>query len=306
MNNSSVLEKQSCPLVSFLVLTMNRSHELIACLESIFKQEYLSFEVVVVDNASSDDTLKEVESRFPQVRLKALPDNLGAAAGRNKAFEIARGDICVLIDDDAVLPEKGATQKIVDYFNNEPQLGVLSLNVKNFFTNKVDIKSIPRRDKKILTEDYQCTYFCGAGVAFHRKAFELSGGFWGELFIYAEELELSYRILDRGYLIMHCVGIDVLHKESPEARPKDRYYRYSTRNRVWIALRNLPILNALTMSAAWILKNGFASMRSGNFKAFLSGLKEMVLGLRDVWKIRRVLKPETLAILRQYSGRLWF
>jgi len=306
MVSASISEKQPRPLVSFLILTMNRSRELIECLESLFKQDYLSFEVIVVDNASSDDTLKVVASKFPQVRLNALPENLGAASGRNEAFAMARGEICVLIDDDAVLPDKDATQRIVEYFNNEPQLGVLSLNVKNFFTNTVDIKSIPRRDKRILTEDYRCTYFCGAGVAFRREAFEQSGGFWGKLFIYAEELELSYRILDKGFLMLHSVGIDVLHKESPEARPKDRYFRYSTRNRVWIAVRNLPLLNVFTMSLAWILKNGWISLRSGSFRAFLSGLKEMALGLGSVWKIRQVLKPETLAILRQYSGRLWY
>lgn len=294
------------PLVSYLVLTMNRSRELSRCIESIREQEYPHLEIVVVDNASSDGTGEMVRKNFPEVRYRRLRENLGAAQGRNQAFSMARGEICVVLDDDAELAGREATRRIVEYFREDPGLGALSLNVKNAFTGKVDTKAVPRRDKRILMQDYPCTYFCAAGVAIRRSAFEEAGGFWGELFIYAEELDLAYRILDRGYRMLHSSGIDVLHRESPVARPSGRYFRYSTRNRIWIAWRNLPWPNALTTSLAWAAHNGVKSLRSGLFPAYLAGVGDALRGMKHPLRQRKVLDPATMKVLKQYSGRVWY
>ncbi len=305
-NSLSGAPKNPFPLVSYLVLTMNRVEELTLCLESIREQDYPNIEIVVVDNASDDNTEEMVRDRFPEVRLRCLGENLGAAQGRNEAFSMARGEICVVLDDDAALPDRDATGRIVDYFQRDSRLGVVSLNVRNAFTGKVDTKAIPRRDKRILEHDYPCTYFCAAGVALRRQAFDDAGGFWGELFIYAEELDLSYRILDKGYRMLHSTGIDILHRETPAARPSGRYFRYSTRNRIWIAWRNLPWPNALVTSLAWVALNGFKSLGNGLFLAYLTGLADALVRIGQPFRKRKVLKPATMRVLKRHSGRLWY
>ena len=98
--------------------------------------------------------------------------------------------------------------------------------------------------------------------------------------------------------MLHSVGVDVLHKESPDARPKDRYFRYSTGNRVWLAVHSLPILNALSTSIAWILKNGWASLCNGSFTTYPAGLKETVCSLGKALKNRQAIKPGTGDVLR--------
>ena len=294
------------PLVSYLVLTMNRVEELSLCLESIREQDYPNIEIVVVDNASNDNTEAVVRDRFPEVRLRCLDENLGAAQGRNEAFSMARGEVCVVLDDDATLPDPDATGRIVEYFRKDPRLGVVSLTVRNAFTGKVDTKAIPRRDKRLLEHDYPCTYFCAAGVAFRRKAVDDAGGFWGELFIYAEELDLSYRILDKGYRMLHSAGIDVLHRETPVARPSGRYFRYATRNRIWVAWRNLPWPNALVTSIAWMARNGLKSLGNGCFMAYLAGLGDALVRIGHPLRERKVLEPATMRMLKRHSGRLWY
>ncbi len=161
------------PLISYLVLTMNRASELAACLRSIQKQESDRYEIVVVDNASTDETPRLMAEQFSDVVFKRLPENVGAANGRNEAFALARGSICVLIDDDAELLDPQATDKIGRYFEEDPGLGLLALNVINPHTNCVDTKCLPRRDKKVQQEDFICTYFCGAGAAIRKEAFDL-------------------------------------------------------------------------------------------------------------------------------------
>lgn len=294
------------PLVSYLVLTMNRVSELETCLKSITRQTSDRYEIVVVDNASSDETPQMVEDRFPDIVYKRLTENVGAANGRNEAFATARGAICVLIDDDAELMDAQATEKIARYFEEDQNLGILALNVVNAHTSNVDLKCLPRRDKQVQHQDFVCTYFCGAGAAIRKKAFDKAGGFWGKLFIYVEELDLSYRILDLGYRAKYSTTVDVLHRETLRARPSTRHTRSMVRNRIWVALRNLPFPYVLIFPLAWIAKMGWSSLRQGQFHAFLCGITEAVAGIRVALRIRRPLKASTVKILRENSGRLWY
>jgi len=294
------------PLISYLVLTMNRAPDLEACLRSIQTQDSDQYEIVVVDNASNDETTQLMESQFPDVAFKRLPQNVGATNGRNEAFAMARGSICVLIDDDAELLDPRATDKIARYFEEDPNLGILALNVVNPYTGGVDLKCLPRRDKKVQRDDFACTYFCGAGAAIRKEAFDKAGGFWGKLFIYVEELDLSYRILDAGYTGWYSTKIEVLHKETPRARPSQRLTRSMARNRIWVAVRNLPLPYMLSSALAWVGKMAWCSLRQKQFGAFLTGLGEAVEGLGEAFQLRRPLKASTLQLLRKHSGRLWY
>ncbi len=294
------------PLVSVLIVTMNRRQELARCLEQVARQDYRPLEVVVVDNGSVDGTGEMVKARFPAVRYHRADGNLGAAGGRNLAFRLARGSLFVLLDDDAELMEEDALRRVVGRFREEPELGAVAFCIRRGTDGEVDPRAIPRRDKRLLPGWTPCTYFCGAGVALRRQAVECAGGFWESLFIYAEELDLSYRILECGYRMLHAADIGVLHHETPRARPSDRYIRFATRNRIWIAWRNLPWPQALTMSVAWSLKLGWQAARSGRFGAYLSGLGAAVRGLGAVRALRRPVGGSTRRLLRRHSGRWWY
>ncbi len=100
-----MIGSDNTPLVSFLVLTMNRSTEIEPCLESIFAQDYPNYEVIVIDNASVDNTCSVVSEKFPKAKLFRMEKNLGAAGGRNVAFSKSVGEICIVIDDDAKLSD---------------------------------------------------------------------------------------------------------------------------------------------------------------------------------------------------------
>src|SRR5579872_6898260 len=89
----------SDPLISVVVLNFRRQAELVHTLESIRAQTYHPREVIVVDNASGDDTPDVVSREFPEVRVLALPENIGCA-GRNRGVEAARGEWVVMLDND--------------------------------------------------------------------------------------------------------------------------------------------------------------------------------------------------------------
>jgi hypothetical protein len=95
-----------------------------ACLGSIFEgSPELEFEVIVLDNASGDGTVEMIRAEFPEVRLLALDENLGFAAGVNRAAEEARGEFLVLLNPDTVV-HPGAVTKLVEFAREHPEHGL--------------------------------------------------------------------------------------------------------------------------------------------------------------------------------------
>ena len=88
------------PRVSVILPTRNRREALGRALASLEAQSYRDFEVVVVDDASTDGTAAWLGEHFPAMRVVALPKAMGAAAARNRGLELARGEIVAFLDDD--------------------------------------------------------------------------------------------------------------------------------------------------------------------------------------------------------------
>lgn len=297
--------RMDLPAISYVIVTMDRRDELLDCLQSLRKQDYPNKEIVVVDNASQDDTLAAVRSQFPEVILIAQETNTFATGGRNRGVNAATGDICIILDDDARLAHPDATRKTAEYFCENDQLGCVSYRILNAFTGKDDIKSIPRRDKKLMTHDYPCTYMCAAGFAIRREIALETGFFWQKLGMYAEEVDLGYRILDHGYKIIFSVSIIVEHRETPTARPTGRWIYFTTRNRCWIAMRSLPWLNVIVMTLSWWAFLGLKSIRQRQFSFYLRGVRDAIVGIPEIMKARSRLGEPALSALKELSGRYW-
>ena len=90
-------------MLSVIVLTFNSIKFIKPCLDSVFSQGYKDFEVIIVDNGSSDGTGGFIKDNYPQVALIENNENLGAAKARNQGIERARGDWVLTLDCDVVL-----------------------------------------------------------------------------------------------------------------------------------------------------------------------------------------------------------
>ena len=294
------------PLVSFIIITMNRSEELKDRLANVRLQEYPHKEIIVVDNGSIDDTRQTVRNNFPEVQYIYLENNLGVSGGRNKGTLAAQGEICIYIDDDARFVDPAATDKTVEYFKNNKRLACIAFTIRNAFTGVEEYNAIPRVDKKRLDHDYQCTYFGGGGVALRRKIFLELGMFWERFFYSCEELDYSYRLLDHGYKIIHSAAITIAHREAQQARPKGQWLYFNTRNRCWLAWKNLPWMYAVSMTLAWWGQTCFIGLRYGLFIYFIRGLRDALLSLPGIIKGRQSISKDTVKLLKAFSGRLWF
>jgi GT2 family glycosyltransferase len=289
-------------LVSIVIVTRNRLGGLLEALKSVYRQDYPHMEVIIVDNASTDGTSQQVLGHYPQAVLLTQKENTGAAGGRNIGIRHARGEVCISFDDDAELAGADAVSRTVEYFRRDPRMACLSFLVCDKSDNVVT-KLIPRRDRKLITEDTPAAMFSGTGFAFRRSFFIEAGGFWEKLNPYfGEEPDLSYRIIDMGYHIMYTPHIKVRHEESPYERPRDRRLYYGVRNAPWMALRSLPWSSVFSLT---ILSWGYfflIAMKENQLGAFFHSIMESIKGFPDVYRQRRPISPESCRIIRKYSG----
>jgi len=298
-------DKKSSPLVSVILLSMNRKEMLESCLRSVQKQNFPEFEIIVVDNASCDGTGDMVRSLFPDARYFYLSTNLGVPGGRNYGLRMSTGEFCVFVDDDAVFLDDDALDRVVSYFRSDNRLGCIAFRIIQPSDGE-EYKSIPRVDKKIIHEDYECSYFCGAGFACRRNLFLELGMFWGPLFFIGEELDFSYRLVNQGYKILRSYAISVIHYETPQARVRGKWIYYGARSQCWVAVRNLPWRYAVSRTLLWWGYYFISALRNRHPICFILGVKDAVIGLPKAIRTRSCITKETVGKLKILSGRIYY
>ncbi len=108
-------------LISIIVISYNTCEMTLACLRSVFQETQADFEIIVLDNASQDDSVKAIRQEFGnQVRLIASSENLGFAAGNNEAIKYAKGDYILLLNPDTVVLD-AAIDRLLDFARSNPQ-----------------------------------------------------------------------------------------------------------------------------------------------------------------------------------------
>ncbi|MFO0704588.1 MAG: glycosyltransferase family 2 protein [Candidatus Andersenbacteria bacterium] len=236
-----VAQSALSPLVSYVILTRNRTADLAENLVALAQQTYKPLEVIVVVNGPDEPTLQLLRERFGWVRVVQPSKNLGVAGGRNAGMRVARGEIIVCVDDDASYRDVRATERIVQYFRVKPMLGVLAFEERSYFTPDKNLHwgfpgRLPARDRARPFETY---YYPGAGHAIRASALNETGLYPERYFYSTEEKDLSYRMLDRGYEIWYTPDIKVYHKVTPAGRNYNRD-RLELRNHYWFGMRLLP------------------------------------------------------------------
>jgi len=205
------------PLVSITMIIHNRKDDVRESLIHIFKIVYPNYEVIVVDNISTDGVTEMIEKEFPQVKLKKLSENKPLRA-RNISFQIARGKYIVTLDDDSY-PEPDVITKMIDRFENDPCLGIIAFQIPcgDYFSTEYWLNS----------EHSLNTWYIGSGAAVRREVFQTIGYYDETLGGYAEEFDFSYRALSAGYVVGHFKDLIAHHRPR---KNKNRFFRFFFQN----------------------------------------------------------------------------
>ena len=282
--------KKNHPLVSIIIVTWNRKDDILDALDAIKRQTYSNLEVVVVDNGSTDGTVKEIRRLYKDYKLICLPSNVGCEEGFNVGIINSTGSILIYLDSDAFFEDDGIS-KIVDKFNNDSSLGIVDPRIYNFFS-----KSIQNEPKNWPPHD---RIFTGCAVGIKKEVIENTGLRPKNYFIYVSENDISMRALDYGYKIEHFSDILAYHKESPIKRLSPKFYYYNTRNSIWLICKHYPLLPALRELIYLLLINFILSLKSFSLHYYFLGLFE------GIFKLPTVIKNERKPLKKWYLGRLY-
>jgi len=212
------------PSVSVIVLTYNRKSYVLECLKSILSISYPNFDVVVVDNGSTDRTYEAIKRRFPNVRLVRNDRNLGGAEGRNLGIKNAKGEYLLFVDDDVVIdknllnefayfiqkhPKCILSPKILDYTDRSRFLGI-SHNI-NLLTGKARGIGYGEWDRGQFDMNMEVPMVGATCLFVNRKILERVGLFDETLNIPYEDSDFCLRARKCGVKVVYIYRAKVWH-----------------------------------------------------------------------------------------------
>jgi GT2 family glycosyltransferase len=234
--------------VTVVVVTRNRCDQLRTCLAALVSLPDRPG-VIVVDNASTDDTSTMVRLHFPEVRIIRLERNAGAT-GRNLGVASATTDVVAFTDDDSRW-EPGSLRRANELFHGYPRLGLIAARTLVGSDQRVDpvsafMQTAPLgRDHDLPGPSVLGFLACSAVV--RRAAFLAVDGFDPITFFMGEEARVAYDLAEAGWGLAYCSDVVALHDPVPGYRP-DRV-RLADRNRALTSWMRRPVSVALRDSA---------------------------------------------------------
>jgi GT2 family glycosyltransferase len=239
--------------VSVIVVHKDKYPQLRSCLESLYRQTTgLRFEVIIVDNASEDDSVKRIARDFPAVTVVQAGSNLGFGRGNNLGVKNSSGDYLLFLNDDTVFLNN-AVKDFADFATTHPELrigavGPLLQNKNGELAHSFG--KFPRpfsqlsiymdkllsvgRERRIADAARHSSgtwvgvdFVTGAAMFVPRSVIEEVGAFDPGFFLYFEETELQHRMARAGYGRYILFGPRVIHLEGGGA-PRSNWRRIQT------------------------------------------------------------------------------
>jgi len=262
-----------------------------------------TIEVIVVDNASTQDEATEIEKRFPQVKVIKSDKNLGFAGGNNLGFKAAHGKYLFFINNDTILrPQTSDLRLLIARLESSPKIGMVSPKIRFTwgkqpiqYAGYTPLSKITLRNKSIgfgekdngqYDTPYPTPYAHGAAMMVKQEVIEKAGVMPECYFLYYEELDWSLMIRRAGYEIWYEPSCTIFHKESQttgQQSPLKAYY--ITRNRLLFAQRNI---NGGKKYLTYLYLIGIVSVRDilkYLCKGHINMAKAVMKGIKDFFKL---------------------
>ncbi len=212
------------PLTSIIVPSWNGKSYIEACLDSLLGQDYPHFEVIVVDNASTDGSAELIAAQYPTVRLIRNERNVGFAGGVNVGLRAAAGQILVLFNQDASAQPDWLAALVAGLLA-APDIGVAGCKILNVDSQIIQHAggslTVPQSQPshiglgEIDVGQYEqpadVDYVTGAALAFRRDILETIGYFDEAFFFYYEDVDYCYRARAANFKVLYVPRAVVYH-----------------------------------------------------------------------------------------------
>lgn len=242
---------KSNPLVSVIVLNWNRPHDTLKCIESIKKQTYKKFEIIIVDNGSIDKSIS-ILKKVKDIKLVINPINRGFTGGHIDGLSHSSGEYIFVLNNDAVVDEN-YIKNAVDILDKDEKIAVVGGRSYQWTSeNEVFDSNAPyfafQNINRISMEgifnridagyNHETNWVSGSAMVIRKRAIDKVGYLFDPMFAYYEECDLFARMQAYDYKIVYSPFLRIWHKDGASS---SSYFQLNQlfKNRFVYAIRNL-------------------------------------------------------------------
>jgi len=246
-------------LVSLIILNYNGKKDTIEFLRSLKKTDYPNYEIIVVDNGSTDGSPQVIKRKFPHVKLIKNKKNLGFAGGMNSGVKRSNGDYVVILDNDRCINKSDWLSLLVQTAESDKKIGVVVPMLLDYKTKKIQSLGLiapnflariiftpyifKPRDKQDRGQFSQVIDIEAGNGLIKREVIKKVGLFDEKMFNYFEETDLCYRIKKAGYRVVLQPKSKMWHKGSSTIKPHSYFAIYHNyKNKIRFILKNYDFL----------------------------------------------------------------
>lgn len=317
-----VAPPQQSPRFSVIIPHWNGREHLETCLGSLRRQRYREFEVILVDNGSTDGSQATVREQFPEVRLLELGENRGFTGACNAGYALSQGEFVVLLNNDTEA-EPGWLEALASAFDRYPDAGILASKLLLFdgrdqFHAAGDfyrVDGIPgnrgvwERDVGQYDEEERVFGACGAAAAYRREMLAETGFLDDAFYFSCEDVDLAWRANLAGWETIYVPAAVVYHKLKATGGSVTGSY-YDGRNFLYLIWKNYPgpLLRRnwklIVGAQLAITRDALRAWRGEAARARLRGQLAGLLALPRLWRQRRAIQRTRRLPLGELMARL--
>src|ERR1700733_8899702 len=249
------------PKVAVVILNWNGVKYLRQFLPSVLSSSYPNLDIIVGDNASTDDSVEFLRQKFPSVKIIQNDENYGFTGGYNKVLEHVDADYFILLNSDVEVSD-GWIEPVIALMESDPLVAAAAPKIKAFaqkdhfehagaaggFIDKFGYPFCQGRmfyeieeDRGQYDESGEVFWASGAALFIKKKYWDEAGGFDDRFFAHMEEIDLCWRLKNMGYKVMYCADSEVFHVGGGTLNTENPFKTYlNFRNNLLLLKKNLP------------------------------------------------------------------
>lgn len=277
--------------VTVVIPNYNGKHFMKPCLESLSRQTCREFDILVVDNASTDGSIEYMKEEYPEIHCICLEKNYGFSRAVNEGIRASHTPFVILLNNDTTVDPHYIEEMLKAIQKSKRIFSVSSKMIQMYHPDLIDsagdlytllgwgVCRGAGRPVSNYTEPDTIFTACAGAAIYRRSVFKKIGLFDETHFAYLEDIDIGYRARIYGYQNTYCPAALVYHVGSGTSGSKYNSFkvRLSARNSVYLNYKNMPlaqlVLNSVPLALGWLIKALFF-YRIGFGKDYREGLRE--------------------------------
>jgi len=211
--------QQAIKSLSVLIVNYNSGAYAVDCIRSLLQQQSLALEVIVVDNASQDNSIALLNEAFgKKITLIKSKENLGFGRANNLAASKATGEYLLLLNPDTIISGPHDLSELIQFLEVHPEAGMVGPAIEEPRKGKDVLPRYryPASRKLKYTNTFknlpgEIAWILGACMLIKRGFYEEIAGFDPDYFLYGEDADICLRIRQHGYQIGYCDSVKIMH-----------------------------------------------------------------------------------------------